>query len=121
MDLKNDIFISYYWLINPQIEIIDKKLTDLGYQVWKSVNNSQSFHLPLSRQLTDAIKNSKVIICCITRDYCRSFNCNLEINFAHEIKKNLIILMLENIKSDEFSDINVEGRGYNTSIGFIIG
>ena len=44
-------------------------------------------------ELANSIKKSKSAICCITKDYCKSFNCNLEFSFFNEMSKPMIVLI----------------------------
>jgi len=57
----------------------------------------------------DGIRNSSVILCCITRKYTESKNCKREIAFADGLSKPIEILMFEKL---EIGNIG--------SIGFII-
>jgi len=59
--------------------------------------------------IIDGIRNSSVILCCITRKYTESKNCKREIAFADKLSKPIEILMFERL---EIGDIG--------SIGFII-
>lgn len=63
----------------------------------------------LNENLAKAIKNSKAVICCITRAYDKSENCIQEINWAKLNKKPLIVLMFEDVDVTELE-----------SVGFII-
>ena len=67
-----------------------------------------------------AIKNSKVILSCITKDYCKSFNCNLEVEYASAKKKQMVVLMIERMDTTEIDEIEVTGRDQASGIGFII-
>jgi hypothetical protein len=75
---------------------------------------------PLTAELATAIKNSKVFLSCITKDYCRSFNCNLELEYASAKKKQMVVLMIERIDTTTIDDIKVTGRDQICGIGFII-
>ena len=75
---------------------------------------------PLTAELAVAIKNSKVILSCITTDYCRSYNCNLESEYASAKKKQMIALMIERIDTTTIDEIEVTGRDQASGIGFII-
>jgi len=67
-----------------------------------------------------AIKNSKVILSCITTDYCKSYNCNLEVEYASAKKKQMIALMIERIEPTSIDEVIVTGRNQSSGIGFII-
>jgi len=48
--------------------------------------------------IIDGIRNSSVILCCITRKYTESKNCKREIIFADQISKPIEILMFERLE-----------------------
>ncbi len=75
---------------------------------------------PLTAELARAIKNSKVILSCITKEYCASYNCNLEVEYASAKKKQMVVLMIERIDTATIDEIEVTGRGQTSGIGFII-
>lgn len=63
----------------------------------------------LFSELAKGVLKSKEIVCCITRDYAKSPNCEREIIFAVNEKKPIIALMFEDVPMGELS-----------SVGFII-
>jgi hypothetical protein len=48
-------------------------LTSLEYKVWLDERELNAGSSPLTAELAMAIKNSKVILSCITRDYCKLY------------------------------------------------
>jgi len=74
----------------------------------------------LTAELAIAIRDSKVILSCITTDYCKSYNCNREIEYASAKKKEIITLMIERIDTTKIDEIKVTGRNQASGIGFII-
>ncbi len=95
-------------------------LTSLNYKVWFDERGSNAGSSPLTAELAMAIKNSKLILSCITKDYCKSYNCNLEVEYASAKKKQIIVLMIERIDTTKIDEIQVTGRGQASGIGFII-
>ncbi len=75
---------------------------------------------PLTAELAIAIRDSKVILSCITTDYCKSYNCNLEVEYASAKKKEMVVLMIERIDPTSIDEIQVTGRNQASGIGFII-
>jgi hypothetical protein len=59
----------------------------------------------LTAELATAIQNSKVILSCITTDYCRSSNCNREIEYATSKMKQMITLLIEEIDTATIDEI----------------
>jgi len=115
-----DVFISYNWGIKVQVQKLYQVLTSLNYKVWLDERELNAGSNPLTAELAMAIKNSKVILSCITTDYCKSYNCNLEVEYASAKKKQMIALMIERIEPTSIDEIKVTGRNQTSGIGFII-
>ena len=115
-----DVFISYNWGIKKQVQQLYQVLKSLNYKVWLDERELNAGSSPLTAELAIAIKDSKVILSCITKDYCKSFNCNLELEYASAKKKQMIVLMVERIDTTKIDEIQVAGRGQPSGIGFII-
>ena len=115
-----DVFISYNWGIKVQVQKLYDILTSLNYKVWLDERELNAGSNPLTAELAMAIKNSKVILSCITTDYCKSYNCNLEVEYASAKKKQMIALMIERIDPTSIDEIIVTGRNQSSGIGFII-
>jgi hypothetical protein len=115
-----DVFISYNWGIKTQVRQLYDVLRSLNYRVWLDERELNAGSNPLTAELATAIRDSKVILSCITTDYCKSFNCNLEVEYASAKKKQMIALMIERIDTTTIDEIQVTGRGQTSGIGFII-
>ena len=115
-----DVFISYNWGIKKQVQQLYQVLTSLNYKVWLDEIELNAGTSPLTAELAIAIKDSKVILSCITKDYCKSFNCNLELEYASAKKKQIIALMVEEIDPITIDEIQVTDRVQPSGIGFII-
>jgi len=116
-----DVFISYNWGIKKQVNELFDALTSLNYQVWLDEKDLNSGNSALTAELAKGIKQSKVFVSCITNDYCKSNNCNLEVEYASAKKKPMIALMIEKIDPTDIDEIQITGRLDETSgIGFII-
>ena len=115
-----DVFISYNWGIKTQVRQLYEVLKSLEYKVWLDERELNAGSSPLTAELATAIKNSKVILSCITRDYCKSYNCNLEVEYASAKKKQMITLMIEEIDPATIDEIEITGREQSSGIGFII-
>ena len=116
----NDVFISYNWGIKTQVRKLYEVLKSLNYKVWLDERELNAGSSPLTSVLATAIRDSKVILSCITTDYCRSYNCNLEVEYASAKKKQMITLMIEEIDPATIDEIEVTDRNQASGIGFII-
>ena len=120
MNEVKDVFISYNWNVKNEVKYLDKKLTESGVKVFLDDKALQTNDLPLSIQLTNEIKKSKIFLCCITKDYCKSLNCNLEFEYANTIAKPIVVLMIDDLKPCEINDTKINNKRYSSGIGFMI-
>ena len=106
-----DVFISYHRESTREEAIqLAINLEKLNYKVWLEENNKVK-----DSEINTAIQNCKVFICCITKKYCQSKNCNLEIEYANQLKdKPLIALMVDDLTLSEIDTI------YESKIGLIL-
>ncbi len=118
-DDAKDIFISYNWAIKEQVKQLYDILTENNkYKVWMDDKDLETSNKPLTSQLGTNILKSKLFLCCITEEYCKSYNCNLEIEYANSKGKSVIPLMIEKISKIE--EIKVNGRDHESGVDFII-
>ena len=94
---KFDIFISYQWDISEKVlklyEIIFEKITQ---KIWLDKKQILSGRI-LFEQLKDGIDNSHLVLCCLTKAYSLSKNCQDELSYALALNRPLLILMFERL------------------------
>ena len=117
---QKDIFISYNWGIKNQVKILYDVLKNLKYDVWLDDRELSAGNSSLTAELASAIKNSKVFLSCVTEKYCKSFNCNLEFEYASAKKKPTIVLMVEKLDPLKIDEIEITDRNQTSGIGFLI-
>ena len=100
-----DVFLSYNWGSKSQVKEIYDKLVDSGLNVWRDDNKLINSDVPLSGQLANAIRNSKIFLCFITKKYSESHNCNLEIEYANTLRKKIMVLMIEPLEIEELDAV----------------
>jgi hypothetical protein len=105
MSDMNDLFISYQWGSQESVKNLYEFLKSKKYKTWMDINRLDAGGLGLNNQLSQAIKSSRVVICCITKAYDKSENCKLEINWAKQNKKPLIILMFEDVPVEQLDNV----------------
>ena len=103
-----DFFISYNWNAKKQVKQLEYNLKEIGFKVWRDDNDLMSNQI--TGQIQQAINNSTFVICCITLEYCESYYCNLEFQYAIIAQKKMIILMLDNINPIEMTNIKIKNR-----------
>lgn len=110
-EVQYDLFLSYQWNIKENVQSLHDYLSSLNYTVIMD-DHTFSANSDLSIQITQAVKNSRAVICCITKAYDTSKNCRREISLANDYNKPLIVLMFEDLK---ITDLEFVGF-YITSI-----
>ena len=115
-----DIFISYNWNTKDQVKILYDHLKLQNYNIWLDDKELNAGNSRLTTELAQGIKRSKIFLCCITNDYCKSYNCNLECEFASAKKKPIIPLMIQKIETTDIDEIQITDRDQTSGIGFII-
>ena len=105
MNEEFDVFISYQWDIGSQVESLHNKLVEMKIKVWRDVANMRNSNSALTDQLAKAIKMSKIFLCCLTQKYSESKNCKLEINYANDLGKPMLVLAIERPNLDRLGGI----------------
>ena len=120
MDENYDIFISYNHSIKQEIEKLEQILMQTNFKVCRDNTSFSKNDEPLTSQIQNAIKNSKMFLCCLTENYCKSYYCNLEFQWANELTKPIIVLMIDIRKPVDAAEIYVNGRKWKTGISIFI-
>ena len=115
-----DVFISYEWSTKSQVMILEEKLKKMNFKVWRDERDFKTSDKPLTIKLANAIKKSKLFVCCITESYCKSYNCNLEIELANNLRKPMLVLMVDRLSTEDIAKFEVADKGYTSEIGFIV-
>lgn len=103
---KFDVFISYNWKSKPEVELLFKDLTEkLNLRVWLDRNEING--LLLYDTISAGIRRSNIFLCCITREYCTSKNCRMEIEYARYLKKEIVVLMLQKLNIEDIEGIGM--------------
>ena len=68
-------------------------LTSKGHKIWKDDEGGLQGHLVDG--MADAIEKSKVILVCLSEKYFSSKNCKLELEYAHEMEKQIVVVKLD--------------------------
>ncbi|KXJ14094.1 hypothetical protein AC249_AIPGENE25222 [Exaiptasia diaphana] len=86
------IMISYQWDVQKTLIQVKKLLQQSGYKVWMDVDQMQGSTL---EAMAKAVENSALVLVCISSKYKESPNCRSEAEYAFQLKKNIIPLMVE--------------------------
>eukprot|EP00041_Stephanoeca_diplocostata_P034938 m.1214011 g.1214011 ORF g.1214011 m.1214011 type:complete len:1123 (+) comp24603_c0_seq10:257-3625(+) len=87
-----DIMLSYSWANQPEVLRVLSALQERKYRVWIDVEQMYGSTVDA---MADAVENSRVILYGVSADYKASAACRLEANYAFQLKKRMIPLMLD--------------------------
>jgi hypothetical protein len=91
-----DVFLSYQWGKQPEVQYLYKLLTAMGYSCWMDI-----YEMGGGDSLFDAIdkgiRHSKVIVSHVTTKYALSANCRREVSLSDALKKPIIPLLLDDM------------------------
>lgn len=97
--LNFDIFISYSWVNKECIKLLYKSLVSHGFKVWIDEMYIFSGSM-LFEEIDKGIRESKVILSCLSNPYLHSLNCLREMNLSFALNKPVIPLLAEDIRNN---------------------
>ena len=105
----NDIFISFNTETQNQEEFdyaldLRYKLEKLNYKLAKYLLYDKN-DLSFPEKCENYIKNSHVFLCCLSKSYADSEICKKQIFYAFSLKKQMIVVSLENLDPVHLSGI----------------
>lgn len=86
------IMVSYQWDSQATVLQVKDKLTDAGFTVWIDVENMTGSTL---ESMASAVENCTVFLMAVSRKYLESPNCRSEAEYAYQLRKQIIPLMME--------------------------
>lgn len=102
-----DIFISYHYDSKPQVLKLYDKLTETyELKVWLDLK-SLKVGDDLSEKILYGIRASKLLICCMTKNYSNSTHSQKELVVADNFRKRIVVLMFENHRMQDLGKIGL--------------
>ncbi|XP_048253085.1 uncharacterized protein LOC124147002 isoform X2 [Haliotis rufescens] len=89
-----DVFISYQWGKQKQIQLMYKRLTEMGFTVWMDIYQMGGGD-SLYDKIDKGVRGAKIVLTCVTSKYSLSANCRREVSLADALKKPIVPLLLE--------------------------
>ena len=89
---KYDIFLSHLWMDKPFVRFIYRLLCSMGYRVWYDMREMGQ---RTDMSMEEGIRNSKLLLSCVSRGYQESWACMFELRKARELGKPVITLIVE--------------------------
>ena len=88
----NHVMISYQWDSQEVLVEVKNKLQASGYRVWMDLEQMGGSTL---EAMAKAVENASVILVCVSQRYKESPNCPSEAEYAYQLRKDIIPLMME--------------------------
>ena len=94
----NHVMISYQWDSQEVLVEVKNRLQASGYRVWMDLEQIGGSTL---EAMARAVENSSVVLVCVSHQYKESPNCRSEAEYAYQLRKDIIPLMMQqNYKPD---------------------
>ena len=91
---ETDVFISYQWDKQKEIKVLFNKLTAMGLKCWLDINEMGGGD-SLYEKIDSGIRNTSVVVSCVTFKYSLSANCRKEVALTNSVPKPLVPIVLE--------------------------
>ena len=106
------IMLSYNWTHKEVVRAVHALLVAMGYDVWIDVSGS-SVVGPMAGDSDDimaqAVENSEVVVIFVSRQYMNSAACKKEAQYASQVKKRCVFVMLDSSFTTVSSPEKVSG------------
>ena len=102
----NHVMISYQWDSQEVLVEVKNRLQASGYRVWMDLEQMGGSTL---EAMAKAVENSSAVLICVSERYKESPNCRSEAEYAYQLRKDIIPLMMQR---------NYRGDGW---LGMLVG
>ena len=86
------VMISYQWDAQEVLVEVKNKLQASGYRVWMDLEQMGGSTL---ETMAKAVENASVVLVCVSQRYKESPNCRSEAEYAYQLRKDIIPLMVQ--------------------------
>ena len=90
--MGNHVMISYQWENQKVLIEVKNKLQALGYRVWMDLEQMGGSTL---EAMAKAVENASVVLICVSQKYKQRPNCRSEAEYAYQLRKDIIPLMMQ--------------------------
>ncbi|XP_050407311.1 uncharacterized protein LOC126822433 isoform X2 [Patella vulgata] len=104
--VRGHVMISYQWDHQAVLKQVSSSLRENSHQVWMDIDNMEGSTL---QAMASAIEGAEAVVICMSQKYKDSPNCRAEAEYAFQLRRPIIPLIME--------------RGYRPDgwLGFILG
>ncbi|XP_068740648.1 uncharacterized protein [Montipora capricornis] len=88
----NHVMISYQWDSQEVLVDVKNRLQANGYRVWMDLEQMGGSTLDA---MAKAVENASVVLICVSQQYKESPNCRSEAEYAYQLRKDIIPLMMQ--------------------------
>ena len=88
----NHVMISYQWDSQEVLVDVKNRLQANGYRVWMDLEQMGGSTL---EAMAKAVENASVVLICVSQQYKESPNCRSEAEYAYQLRKDIIPLMMQ--------------------------
>ena len=88
----NHVMISYQWDAQEVLVEVKNKLQASGYRVWMDLDQMGGSTL---EAMAKAVEAASVVLVCVSQRYKESPNCRSEAEYAYQLRKDIIPLMMQ--------------------------
>ena len=89
---RNHVMISYQWDSQEVLVEVKNRLQASGYRVWMDLEQMGGSTL---EAMAKAVEDSSVVLICVSERYKESPNCRSEAEYAYQLRKDIIPLMMQ--------------------------
>ncbi|XP_067664694.1 uncharacterized protein [Haliotis asinina] len=86
------IMISYQWADQKMLVKVKEFLKGHNFKVWMDIDNMEGSTL---QAMAEAVQNASVVLVCMSERYKLSLNCRSEAEYAFDLRKPIIPLLLQ--------------------------
>ncbi|XP_069126661.1 uncharacterized protein [Argopecten irradians] len=90
------VFISYQWDCQDEVKALRDRLEKVGLSCWMDIGQMGGGD-QLNIKIDEGIRNSKVVLSCVSPKYVVSHHCNRELSLADLLAKPIIPVMFESV------------------------
>ncbi|XP_046350502.2 uncharacterized protein LOC124131334 [Haliotis rufescens] len=90
--ITGHLMISYQWADQKTLVKVKESLRQRGYNIWMDIDDMEGSTL---QAMAEAVQNASVVLVCMSERYKLSQNCRSEAEYAFNLRKPIVPLMMQ--------------------------